>query len=975
MKLKNKKIMTVTITSLVLLSSISVITPVITHYINSGEKNSIMLKAANSYSTRKLSSDKYSESTNRLISNLTYINKYINSTLIVKEKLLRLSILGGTYDKTTKYKNDKKKKISELAKISHDLKHVHRYGDQARATINNSLDSLDKESGIISQIISIIKDHPYTFNSYLNKLKISIPNINYFTDTNNLGITNNLNHMRSDISNNSYGINVNSTNMNSIALFSEEDGVNAKRMYVVGSSVFAAAFEKITFKAKIIIFDKKTNSFKDETPTAVKKTTNKTSSSTQLDTKSSEISNANSIKTNNFNYLNSSRLILSSLNSSNNVKFDNLPTPLVPNYLPGYFNKQLFNEAEARVKYNHISSFKNNKSFYYSLIFSPFLVVATVLGIYGSYKILKRIEKNKLQKILRIDFEDRLNRLQAKIKPSTQELSSDKEFVAYLKETHYIFVKIRRDVGLNPINERDSKIIIRRIEGLEEIYDNNTYLRRQKLFPIDIRIDYLTDDTPLINPDEKAVALGLVQTKNANEIKNIIEQYANARGEFSKILDNFASQDELNEYVRHSIEPFYNSINDLLSEPQHVKAYLKWPLMTQLRKVMTEMHEKANARIIILKRIQAETEETMRLAEQDDTAIKEQNREDSQKIVTNIKTEINALEKINDKETLLIEAEKISIKQGAITEKVNKQEYNSVEDADHLVAQTLSLKIMLSDKVRIIERRILELNKTDAQNVIINHNIKINELGKIDNDADLRTAAAKLTDSVPEIVKFVTDRNYTDDTTACELKKQAESLIEMIDSKIRTTKIKIQNVDLSRNTVERINNNITALENKLTNETPNLQNIEDTQNFITEIEGQLTNIVQDAKDNKKIISACNLKQFHDRVTKLRADYKQMYEEKRAEFKLVNDNIKQSITTDLEIENDKLFQCKYIKDNGNVSGKPDKLTPIEIQESNNKIPGLRSDIHALTLQLQEKNAAEVQADAFKLPEGLLNILEV
>ena len=47
-----------------------------------------------------ISSKKYTMAPNTLVSNLSYIRKYITSTLIIKEKMLKLSILGGKYDNT-----------------------------------------------------------------------------------------------------------------------------------------------------------------------------------------------------------------------------------------------------------------------------------------------------------------------------------------------------------------------------------------------------------------------------------------------------------------------------------------------------------------------------------------------------------------------------------------------------------------------------------------------------------------------------------------------------------------------------------------------------------------------------------------------------------------------------------------------------------------------------------------------------------
>ena len=144
---------------------------------------------------------------------------------------------------------------------------MHRYADQTRITIDNSTNSLIEENKIISKIILIIKSHPYTYVPYLNKKRLSIPNIGFFMNKNHFMNSKNLNSGIGNISNNEYCINQNNTTINSISLMVEEDGIDAKKVSAVGSSIYGSAFKKITFEAKTVIFDTSSNSFKYQTPT------------------------------------------------------------------------------------------------------------------------------------------------------------------------------------------------------------------------------------------------------------------------------------------------------------------------------------------------------------------------------------------------------------------------------------------------------------------------------------------------------------------------------------------------------------------------------------------------------------------------------------------------------------------------------------------------------------------------------------
>ena len=549
MKPKKKKIFAGIIASLTFVSSILVIIPVITHYLNNYSKNSIKASTTNSYSTIKLSnSTSYLESSNILVNNLTYINKYINSTLIIKEKLLRLSILGGKYDNTIKYKNDKKKKRSELAQFSHSLKHVHRYVDQVAATIDNSTTSLKKESSVISQIIPIIMIHSYTYSFYLNKMKISIPNISFFINKNTSFSSNYLNYKINNISNSSYGAGISSTNLNSIVFSSEEAGAGGKTMYKVGSSIYAAAFTKISFQANIITFDETTNSFKYEVPTSKVIKISKTPSRTRLDSDNSEILNGNSNRTNSSSYFNSSRTALSSLNSLNNALTQNLPNPLTPNYLPDYFNTQLSNAAEAKINYNHISSFKNNHSLYYPAIFVP-----TVINIFSNiiFTIMHTyvgLKTKKLQIKITADMDARLIQISQDI--YAKNITTKEQFYSYLNDMNARLDAFKNDIKRNPFTYDDKLLYLDLIQYTRGIYNERTAQRA-----IELKINPTADDVT----SQALFVATPKQIRKKNKIISTIATY-NANLNSGMLKDTLESKQTELELIRF-ISATRNSFN------------------------------------------------------------------------------------------------------------------------------------------------------------------------------------------------------------------------------------------------------------------------------------------------------------------------------------------------------------------------------------------------------------------------------
>ena len=739
MKVQNKKIIIGMITSLMLVSSMIALAPIISHYNDSYNKNSILGSTINNYSRTKLSSNssRYSISTKILINNLTYINKYINSSLIVKEKLLRLSILGGTYDKTDKYKNDKKMKSSELAQFSHALKHVHRYGDQVRATIDNSTTSLDKESSVISQIIPLIENHPYTYSAYLNELKISIPNISFFINTNNLPNANNLNYKTSNISNNSFGIKVNNTNFNSIAFSSEEDGTNVETMYKAGSSIYAAAFTKISFQASIISFNKTSNSFEYAKPTSKIKKTSKIPPSSQLDTDNSEIINDDSFKNNSLSYFSSSRTDLSSLNSLNNTLTQDLPTPLVPNYLPDYFNKQIFNDVQAKVRYNQISSFKNNESIYIpAILFGPGLIAAIGNSIIiGLVHIPVGILTKKRQRLNKDYMNRRLSNIERQVSANNIDTKIDPvEFIKFIKETDESFILLNKDVLKAPLKRSDRARISEAIKVSRTRYDTNTATRRKAFgvpfelvdHPANSRSNY-TGANNNRELDVNEVELLNTQQSNSDILQNAIDIHIEATDSINEEIEKFETADDLRNYENKIITPFQEAFIKL-HDVNYFNENSVDSLETKLNDVIQDFTKRITNRIseIQTKRWLAEIRFQM-----------EHNKREGQKRIDVIASEIDALEDSQSEKQLNSSGQSIKERIASIRQYINDKKYEN--------GVLVNLRVQIDALDRAVLPKIDEIIKTKREGekkntkdkVLQNINDVIGDLRSDMNDSSL----------------------------------------------------------------------------------------------------------------------------------------------------------------------------------------------------------------------------------------------
>ena len=983
MKVQNKKIIIGIIASLVLVSSISVIAPVIAHYTNSYNKNSILLSAANNYNTRKLSNIKYPESTNTLITNLTYINKYINSTLIVKENRLRLSILGGKYDKSTKYKDVDNKKKSELAQFSHALKHVHRYGDQVRETIYNSINSLNKENSVIAQIIPIIKEHPYTYNIYLNEKKIFIPNISFFININDLNSRNNLDSKTSDISNNSYGISVNNTNLNSVAFSSEEDGTGAQTMLEMGSGVYAAAFTKITFQAQIITFNKTSNTFEYETPTAKENTTSATHASTKLDSENSEISSINSLKNNNLSYFNENRIILSNLNSLSNTKKSDLilpgiPIPINPNYLPNYFNKELLNAAVARVEYNHISSFKHNHSLYYPLIFSPFLVVGVlgviVVPVVIRYK-YKKIVKRKIETDAAYNLHLKIDKLDHDIENFNVSIVTNEEFTTHVTDISTRISEIKTDIVNNPLSKSDKNRLTERFNDALKNYNTKTFTRRLELQLSGIHDVYPIEEPPALNNSSalnnvQNQQLSQVQNQNKVNIERLIENYNTSETELNSQINAINNQEELDALIDSTKAIFVGTIVQL-NENDYVSKNEKTRLIGEVQNILDEISNKAGVRSNQIKLIQQAAEQK---ALNDQIKERNINRENSQLAIDTKGREIQSLSdlKITKEEELDESATIISAQIAGIIDEIKQKDYNP-DDYGELTIQANSLYTALSEKVLNAKKVFREANRKEIQNIIDAHADIIHRLKDITQKDKLTNEAKILRDQIPAIKRLVRDKDYNDNETLAQLYTNVDSLDSLVNQIEHLTNISIDN-SIHLHTIKTwIVSKITIADQRIRdtyNTEAALPTAESVIDFVTKTENEfIAPIVSRARNEAKILDIEFLQKHNTNIRHLRTHNKTLYESKKNALIKINNELRSSITNK---QQELSTTHKIIHDKKLPDGT--KVNSINIKEQKNKRDSLITELNDMSLQLDKNNQEVTKFANFHLPETFMNILD-
>ena len=361
--IKNKNLIIGIISTFILLSSVSVLMSLTTEH--SSNKNSITIKLIKNSNIRNLS-DPSKISTNNLIKNLTYVEEYIKCSVIERQKILLLSIVGGTLSGAIKYKQSQIAWFNDNTGIKKD-----RYTKQAKATINNSKTNLTKEDDKIAKIITILKDHPYTYATYLNKAGYIIPNTDFFLSSNSLN-KNKLKQKTSDILNNSYNIQKSNTSINSISLVSEEQAAGLKSISIAGSGLAAAVFRNFTFSSKIITFNQNTNKYEFAKATKKVETTASLSANKipneLFKANNLEISKSNDNSLSNLLYFWSNNSVLTHINSLYSSISNQKDIPFNINTLPKYFNLYLGIIGRPDIRFNKIIQYKHN-ILLYSLIY------------------------------------------------------------------------------------------------------------------------------------------------------------------------------------------------------------------------------------------------------------------------------------------------------------------------------------------------------------------------------------------------------------------------------------------------------------------------------------------------------------------------------------------------------------------------------------------------------------------------------
>ena len=394
MKIKNKGYIIGIISILMLASSISIFVPFISNHILKHSKNSL-LNFPKKYSPIRGDMPDNNQTSNILIKRLSSVVEYVTNSVIPKQNKLKCSILGGTDDSGVNHKK------SELASFnSKTWIGKNRYSKETDATISNSVQRLKDEDKKINTIISVIKIHPYTYQAYLNKDGIIIPNIDFFINNEN-SITN---LKSSKISNNLYTIGNTNPSINSVSLATEEATFSAKAISKSGMSLTRAVFSNISFTAKIITFNTKINGFQFASTTTIKGNDKSTSntmipSSNSLNTKNSEFIGTTAPFINDSFYLSSNKINLSKSLSRNNTLLINSDAVSASNY--SSYNIVF---GIANINYNGVSQFRYNKLLYslliaYPLAIAPFIfhisVGMSLLTIeFINHKLDKRIKKN-----------------------------------------------------------------------------------------------------------------------------------------------------------------------------------------------------------------------------------------------------------------------------------------------------------------------------------------------------------------------------------------------------------------------------------------------------------------------------------------------------------------------------------------------------------------------------------------------------
>ena len=279
------------------------------------------------------------KSTGTLYYNLDNLNLYL-SVVQDKQKQLLKEINGSAFHTIEKH-----------AAIKH--KYIHH----ANTIINDSNTSLKKENTLIEKILPFIANHPYTYNAYLNKAGLIIPNIDFFIKKNLIQ-----DNSSNNITNISYNIN-SFTNLNNISTEIEEDTFNTKKLTKSSSAILNIIFRDYYFKANIIWFNVHSNLFEFKKLYKNKAKQNKLY----------KINKAQFIKS----YSNKNHTILNYISKSN-------LTYLLSNYTyPGYFNLHTKECFKTHLIFGKIRKVSSNIVTYFVIpIFSTLIASTVVLAIF-----------------------------------------------------------------------------------------------------------------------------------------------------------------------------------------------------------------------------------------------------------------------------------------------------------------------------------------------------------------------------------------------------------------------------------------------------------------------------------------------------------------------------------------------------------------------------------------------------------------
>ena len=395
MKIKNKQYIIWIIFILVLSSTISFFVPFITNNVSKHSKNAL-LSLKQKYGLENNGVSNYNnQMSDAIIKRLSNVVDYVNNSVITIQNKLKCSILGGKDD------NGVNHKISELATFNNkSWIGKNRYSKETDATISNSVQKLKNEDKKINKIIDTIRNHPYTYDAYLNKAGLIIPNIDFFTN----GKENRTNLKSSNIYKNLYLIGNTTPSLNSIVSGSEEATFGGEAISKSGMSLIKVVFTKIDFTAKIITFNTKLNEYQFATPTSIKDI-NATAKTTISNNNVSKTINSKFLKTtlffnNNLFYLSSNRIGLSQLLSQNNSLLTNSNNVNGNSYLSRNFLSFNINFGIANINYNGVSQFKYNKLLYSLCIVYPLVIMPLLTYFLTGMSIgLIEIRSNKIKNV------------------------------------------------------------------------------------------------------------------------------------------------------------------------------------------------------------------------------------------------------------------------------------------------------------------------------------------------------------------------------------------------------------------------------------------------------------------------------------------------------------------------------------------------------------------------------------------------